>query len=100
MNHRISYLAFINDPFTKWFNDHEQGINMCLTRYDSVNCSIRKTNIGINIGQPFTHASLIGTTFVGRLVERTMVGPFPAVVPTVRGRAWITGFAQYLLDPE
>jgi proline racemase len=54
----------------------------------------------LRIGQPFTHASLIGTTFVGRLVERTMVGPFPAVVPTVRGRAWITGFAQYLLDPD
>ena len=23
----------------------------------------------------------------------------PAVVPTVTGRAWITGMAQYMLDP-
>ena len=25
---------------------------------------------------------------------------FPAVVPTVRGRAWLTGIGHYLLDPE
>ena len=24
----------------------------------------------------------------------------PAVLPTVTGRAWVTGTAQYLLDPE
>jgi len=54
----------------------------------------------LRLGQPFTHASLIGTTFLGRLVEATAVGPFPAVVPTVRGRAWVTGLAQYLLDPD
>jgi proline racemase len=54
----------------------------------------------LGIGEPFTHASLIGTTFTGRLVEPATVGPYPAVVPTVRGRAWITGLAQYLLDPE
>jgi proline racemase len=29
-----------------------------------------------------------------------MVGDFPAVVPTVRGRAWLTGLGHYLLDPE
>jgi proline racemase len=54
----------------------------------------------LRLGQPFTHASLIGTTFLGRLVEATTVGPFPAVVPTVRGRAWVTGLAQYVLDPD
>ena len=52
------------------------------------------------IGEDFVHGSLIGTTFTGRLVERAMVGDFPAVVPTVRGRAWLTGLGHYLLDPE
>jgi proline racemase len=28
------------------------------------------------------------------------VGDYPAVVPTISGTAWITGFAQYVLDPE
>ncbi len=35
----------------------------------------------------------------GRLVEETTVGGRPAVVPTIAGQAWITGFAQYVLDP-
>ena len=46
------------------------------------------------------HGSVIGTTFTGRLVGTTTVGAFPAVIPTVRGRAWITGMAHYLLDPD
>jgi proline racemase len=47
----------------------------------------------------FVNESFIGTTFAGRLVAETNVGGRPAVVPTVRGRAWITGTGQYLLDP-
>jgi proline racemase len=49
--------------------------------------------------QDFVNESLIGSTFTGRLIETAEVGPFPAVVPTVTGRAWVTGTAQYLLDP-
>ncbi|MEO6501589.1 MAG: proline racemase family protein [Jatrophihabitantaceae bacterium] len=47
----------------------------------------------------FVNESFIGTRFVGRLVEETTIGGLPAVVPTITGRAWITGTAQYLLDP-
>jgi proline racemase len=52
------------------------------------------------LGQDFINESFIGRHFVGRLVEETTVGDVAAVVPTVTGRAWITGTAQYLLDPE
>jgi proline racemase len=48
----------------------------------------------------FVHEGILGTTFTGRLVEETQVGPYRAVVPTLSGQAWITGFAQYVLDPE
>ncbi|MFE9254251.1 proline racemase family protein [Streptomyces sp. NPDC006879] len=51
------------------------------------------------LGQDFFNESFIGTEFRGRLVERTTVGGLPAVIPTVTGRAWITGTAQYFLDP-
>ena len=47
----------------------------------------------------FVNESFIGTTFVGRLVGETTVGDFPAVIPTITGRAWVTGTAQYFLDP-
>ena len=43
---------------------------------------------------------ILGTVFTGRLVEETTVGDWPAVVPTLTGRAWITGFASYVVDPE
>ncbi|MFD9425027.1 MULTISPECIES: proline racemase family protein [unclassified Streptomyces] len=47
----------------------------------------------------FVNESFIGTSFRGRLVEETSVAGTPAVVPTVTGRAWITGTAQFFLDP-
>lgn len=52
------------------------------------------------VGTDFVNESFIGTRFTGRLVDETEVAGHPAVVPTVTGRAWITGTAQYLLDPE
>ena len=36
----------------------------------------------------------------GRLIGQTTVGGVPAVVPTITGRAWITGIGQYMLDPS
>jgi proline racemase len=54
----------------------------------------------LDLDTPFVNESVIGTRFTGRLVGTTMVGELPAVVPTVTGRAWVTGTAQYLLDPE
>jgi proline racemase len=48
----------------------------------------------------FVNESFIGTQFVGRLVGEATVGGIPAVVPTITGRAWVTGTAQYMLDPD
>jgi proline racemase len=48
----------------------------------------------------FINESFIGTRFTGRLVGEDRVGAYPAVVPTITGRAWITGTAQYMLDPD
>jgi proline racemase len=47
----------------------------------------------------FENESFIGTTFTGRLRERATVGGADAVIPEITGRAWVTGMAQYLLDP-
>lgn len=51
------------------------------------------------VGQDFVNESFIGTHFIGRIIDTTTVGDVPAVLPTITGRAWITGTAQYLLDP-
>ncbi len=52
------------------------------------------------LGEPFRHEGILGTVFTGRLVEETSVGNYRAVVPELSGAAWITGFAQYVLDPQ
>jgi proline racemase len=52
------------------------------------------------LGEDFVNESFIGSTFTGRLIRETTVGGIPAVVPTITGRAWITGLGQYLLDPS
>ena len=51
------------------------------------------------IGEDFRHEGILDTVFTGRLVEETRVGDRAAVVPTITGTAWITGFASYVLDP-
>jgi proline racemase len=51
------------------------------------------------LNQPFRHEGVLGTVFTGTLIEETNVGPYPAVVPQLAGTAWITGFAQYVVDP-
>ncbi len=50
--------------------------------------------------QDFHHEGILGTIFTGRLVGETQVGPYPAVVPTLSGQAWITGFSTYVVDPS
>jgi proline racemase len=50
-------------------------------------------------GDRMAHASVLGTTFDGRIVEETTVVDRPAIVPAIRGSAWITGVTQVLVDP-
>jgi proline racemase len=54
----------------------------------------------LGIGEPFRHEGVLGTIFTGRLLETVTVGPYAAVVPELSGAAWITGFAQYVVDPQ
>ena len=50
-------------------------------------------------GQDYINEGPIGTTFTGRIEEVTQVGPYPAIVPSIAGQAWIYGLSQYTLDP-
>jgi trans-L-3-hydroxyproline dehydratase len=53
----------------------------------------------MKVGDAMTHASVIGSTFDGRVVAETTVGGRPAIVPAIRGSAWITGVTQVVVDP-
>ena len=52
------------------------------------------------VGDSMTHASPIGSTFDGRIVAETTVGGRRAIVPAIRGSAWITGITQVFVDPD
>jgi proline racemase len=54
----------------------------------------------LGLGEDFHHEGILGTIFTGRLESETTVGDYPAVVPTISGQAWITGFSNYVLDPS
>ncbi|HXR11102.1 MAG TPA: proline racemase family protein [Gaiellaceae bacterium] len=54
----------------------------------------------MRVGDAMTHASVIGSTFDGRIVSETTAGGRPAIVPAIRGSAWITGMTQVLVDPD
>ena len=52
----------------------------------------------MKVGDELVHSSLIGSEFRGRIKAATSVGGRAAIVPTIRGSAWITGFHTYVLD--
>lgn len=55
----------------------------------------------LGLNQPFRHAGILGTVFTGELIREVDIGsPYPAVVPTISGQAWITGIANYILDTD
>ena len=53
----------------------------------------------LGLNEDFRHEGVLGTVFTGRLIEEVKVGEYAAVVPTIGGQAWITGFSNYVLDP-
>lgn len=56
----------------------------------------------ITDGQQIIIESILGvaSTFSGRVVGHTQVGPYTAVVPEVSGRAFITGQHEFVIDPQ
>lgn len=54
----------------------------------------------LGVGEEYVNASPIGTTFTGRIEKVTKVGAYDAILPSLSGRAWISGVSQWLLDPS
>ena len=50
----------------------------------------------MGVGDAMTHASVLGSTFDGRIVAVTRLGDRVAIVPAIRGSAWITGVTRVL----
>lgn len=54
----------------------------------------------MRVGDSMVHESIIGSRFTGRIAAETNVAGRPAILPTIEGRAWLTGHHAYFLDPD
>jgi proline racemase len=51
-------------------------------------------------GETLTHESIVGTTFIARIVEHVTVEGRAGVVPEIEGMAYPTGEHRFVLDPD
>lgn len=51
-------------------------------------------------GFPFVHESIIGSKFIGRIEEETTLGDKKAIVPSIEGWAYITGYNTIIIDDD
>jgi len=54
----------------------------------------------MRVGDSMTHASVIGSTFDGRIVREVALANRTAIVPAIRGSAWLTGVNRVVVDPS
>ncbi len=54
----------------------------------------------LGVGDTFVHESVLNTMFTGTVKAETTVGGRRAIIPTITGSAYITGFNQLVLDRD
>ncbi len=52
----------------------------------------------LKVGDSFVHESYIGSRFTGRVEAETSVGEVPAIIPSITGSAFATGFNTIWID--
>jgi len=52
----------------------------------------------LKVGAAYVHESIIGSRFTGRVEAATRVGDFDAIIPSIEGSAWTTGFNTLWID--
>lgn len=53
----------------------------------------------LKVGDRFIGRSIIGSRFDCQILRETRIGDKAGIVPTISGRAWITGTHQHMLEP-
>jgi proline racemase len=81
------------------FADAEVDRSPCGTGTAAVMAVLSEMGVLADEGA-FVHESIVGTLFTGRILSRTRVGDYSAIVPEIEGSAWITGEHTFLIDGE
>ncbi|MEO9095314.1 MAG: proline racemase family protein [Microbacteriaceae bacterium] len=54
----------------------------------------------LGVGDAFVNEGILGTTFEGRVARSVDIGEVAAIIPEITGRAYMTGFHDWVRDPE
>lgn len=65
----------------------------------SARMAVLKARGKLGVGDRFIGRSIIDSRFDCRIERETTVGGRPAIIPSITGRAWVTGTRQEMLDP-
>ena len=57
-------------------------------------------NHEIKINELFTNESIIGTKFIGKVVEEVKVGDFDGIIPEIQGKAYMTGNHHFIINKD
>jgi proline racemase len=66
----------------------------------SARMAVMRARGEMQVGDRYLARSIIGSEFLGRIEADAEVGGRPAIIPSISGRAWITGTRQDMLDPD
>ena len=65
----------------------------------SARMAVMRAKGEMQVGDRYLARSIIGSEFLGRIESDTGLGGKSAIIPSISGRAWITGTRQEMLDP-
>ena len=66
----------------------------------SARMAVLRARGDMQVGDRYLARSIIGSEFLGRIEADTTIGGRPAIVPSISGRAWISGRRTEMLDPS
>jgi proline racemase len=65
----------------------------------SARMAVLRAKAQMAVGDSYVARSIIGSEFTGRIAADTVLAGKPAIIPSITGRAWITGTRTEMLDP-
>ncbi|MBV1757245.1 MAG: proline racemase family protein [Dethiosulfatibacter sp.] len=71
----------------------------CGTGFSGVMALMHHKNL-IKINSLITCKSILGTSFIGRITEKIKIENLDAVIPEIRGKAFITGTHEFILNKK
>ena len=80
------------------FADAEVDRSPCGSGTAAVMAVLNAMGMFVDPAQVFTHESIIGTLFRGRVAASARVGEIEAIIPEIEGSAYITGENSFIID--